>query len=110
MAKTLIIRARELGKGDARLGGLLMANMLRLLGEEEERPETVIFLNEGVRLLCEGSLVLDHLRRLEGLGVQLLACTTCLEYYGLIGKLIVGKPTTMVKTVQSMMSTETICL
>ena len=108
MAKTVIIGSKELGKGDDRLGGLLMASMLRVMGEAEERPETIIFMNAGVYLLCEGSQALDHLRRLQELGVQLLACTTCLEYYDLADKLRVGKPTTMIKTVGQMMGSDTI--
>ncbi len=108
MAKTVIIGSKELGNGDDRLGGLLMAGMLRVMGDAEEKPEEIIFMNAGVYLLCEGSLVLDHLRKLEGQGVKLLACTTCLEYFGLIDKLKAGKPTTMSKTVVQMMETETL--
>jgi hypothetical protein len=39
-----------------------------------------------------------------------LACTTCLEYFDLVDKLQIGKPTTMVKSVQAMMSSETVSL
>ena len=51
-----------------------------------------------------------HLRRLEEPGVEILACTTCLEYYDLVDKLKIGKPTTMVKSIQSMMASEMVCL
>ncbi len=108
MGKTFIIGSRELGKGDDRLGGLLMASMLRVMGDSEDKPETIIFMNSGVYLLCEGSQVLEHLKRLEGQGVELLACTTCLEYFDLADKLMAGKPTTMFKTVGKMMETETV--
>jgi hypothetical protein len=42
------------------------------------------------------------LRRLEAQGVTILACTTCLEYFDLVEKVQVGKPTTMVKSIETM--------
>jgi selenium metabolism protein YedF len=100
--KTFLIQSESLGRGEDKLGGLLMANFLRLLGENNEKPESIIFWNTGVRLVCEGSKVLDHLRRLESQGVTILTCTTCLEYFDLVDKVAVGKPTTMVKSIEAM--------
>ena len=101
--KTFLIQSEGLGRGDEKLGSLLMANFLRLLGESADKPGTMIFWNAGVHLLCQDSQVLEHLKRLEEQGVELLACTTCLEYFDLMDKLAVGKPTTMAKSIQSMM-------
>lgn len=109
-SKVFLIQSDGLGRGEERLGGLLMASFLRLLGESQEKPGTMVFWNTGVRLVCEGSQVLDHLKRLEEQGVEILACTTCLEYFDLVEKQKVGKPTSMVKSIQSMMSSEMICL
>lgn len=109
-AKTFLIQSEGLGRGDDQLGKMLMANFLRLLGESQEKPASLIFLNSGVKLVCEGSEVLDHLKKLEEQGVEILACTTCLEFYGLVDKLKAGKPTTMVKSIQAMMNTATVCL
>jgi selenium metabolism protein YedF len=110
MAKTFLIQGEGLGRGEDKLGGLLMANFLRLLGESPEKPGAVVFWNTGVRLACEGSPVLAHLQKLQGQGVEILACTTCLEYFGLADKLKVGKPTTMVKSIQAMFSSDVVCL
>jgi selenium metabolism protein YedF len=101
--KVILIQGESLGRGDERLGLLLMANFLRLVGESDKKPDTLIFWNSGVRLVCEGSQVLDHLKRLEHQGVELLACTTCLEYFDLKDKLVLGKPTTMVRSIMSIM-------
>lgn len=108
--KTFLIQSQGLGRGEDQLGLMLMANFLRLLGESAEKPAKLIFWNTGVRLVCEGSQVLDHLKRLETQGIELAACSTCLEYFGLMDKIKVGKPTTMVKSVQSMLNTETVSL
>jgi len=109
-SKVILIQSEGLGRGDDTLGGMLMANFLRLLGENAEKPKTLVFWNGGVRLLCEGSEVLGHLKKLEGQGVEILACTTCLEYFDLAHKLKAGKPTTMIKSVQAMMDSDMVCL
>ena len=108
--KVFLIQSEGLGRGEEQLGSLLMANFLRLLGANEEKSETIIFWNTGVRLVCEGSRVLAHLKKLEEQGVTILACTTCLEYFELEDKIVVGKPTTMVKSIQSMFNDALITL
>ncbi|MBA7646259.1 hypothetical protein ES703_54021 [subsurface metagenome] len=109
-SKVILVQSETLGSGDETLGSLLMANFLRLLGESDEKPSTLIFWNTGVRLLCEGSEVLNHVKRIEEKGMEILACTTCLEYFDLTDKLTVGQPTTMVKSIQSMMNYDVISL
>ena len=108
--KIFLIQSEGLGRGDEQLGSLLMANFMRLLGDSEDKPSSIIFWNAGVRLLCQGSKVLEHVKRLEEQGVELLACTTCLEYLELMDKLSVGKPTTMARSIQSMMSGDLVSL
>ena len=109
-SKVILVQSETLGSGDETLGSLLMANFLRLLGESDEKPSTLIFWNTGVRLLCEGSEVLNHVKRIEEKGMEILACTTCLEYFNLTDKLTVGQPTTMVKSIQSMMNYDVVSL
>ena len=109
-SKTILIQGEGLGRGNDELGKLLMANFLRLLGESPEKPKMLVCWNAGVKLLCEGSQVLEHLKKLTFQGVEILGCTTCLEYLELIDKLKVGKPTMMKKSIDAMMETDTICL
>jgi selenium metabolism protein YedF len=101
--KLFLIQSESLGRGDERLGSMLMANFLRLLGESRDKPSALIFWNTGVRLVCEGSQVLDYIKRIEQKGVEILACTTCLEYLDLMDKLAVGRPTTMLKSIESLL-------
>ena len=105
-----LIQSEGLGRGDDQLGMMLMANFLRLLGESKNKPAKLLFWNTGVKLVCENSRVLDHLKKLEESGVELLACTTCLEYFDLQEKQKVGKPTNMLKSIQSLMDGEVITL
>lgn len=109
-SKVFLIQSEGLGRGDDRLGLILMANFLRLLGESRDKPSRLIFWNSGVRLVCEGSPVLDHLKRLDSQGIEILACTTCLEFFDLTDKLAVGKPTTMTASIKAMLETDVVSL
>ena len=108
--KVLVIQSSSLGRRDEQLGELLMASFLRQLSDSDDKPERLIFWNSGVQLLCEGSGVINPLRKLEEAGVEILACTTCLEFFDLLEKIKVGKPTTMVKSVQSILNDDVVCL
>ncbi|MGD0352907.1 MAG: sulfurtransferase-like selenium metabolism protein YedF [Dehalococcoidia bacterium] len=108
--KVFLIQSEGLGRGNEQLGSMLMSNFFRLLGESEDKPNSMIFWNTGVRLACEGSPVLHRLKQLEEQGVELLSCTTCLEHFELTDKLAVGKPTNMMKSIQSMMDNDIVSL
>ena len=109
-SKAILIQSEVLGRGDDELGMLLMANFFRLLGESRDKPAALVFWNTGVRLVCEGSWALAHLKKLEEQGVEILACTTCLEYFELTDRLKVGKPTNMLKSINSMLNSDMVCL
>ena len=61
----------------------------------EPLPETIILFNSGVRLVVEGSPVLEDLQDLCGRGVEILACGTCLGYYELKERIAVGEVSNM---------------
>jgi selenium metabolism protein YedF len=109
-SKVILIQSEVLGRGNDELGTVLMSNFLRLLGESRDKPATLAFWNTGVRLVCEGSWALGHLKKLEEQGVEILACSTCLEYFDLTDRLAVGKPTTMLNSIHSMLNSEMVCL
>jgi selenium metabolism protein YedF len=109
-AKVILVQSEGLGRGDDELGELLMSNFLRLLAESTDKPRTLAFWNSGVKLACEGSWALVHLKKLEERGVEILACGTCLDYFELKDKLAVGRPTTMADSVKDILGTEMVCL
>ena len=49
-------------------------------------PGAICFYTSGVKMVVEGSPVLDVLQSLESRGVRLIICKTCLDYYGLARK------------------------
>jgi intracellular sulfur oxidation DsrE/DsrF family protein len=53
-------------------------------------PAAICFYTDGVKLVVEGSPVLEPLKSLEARGVHLIICSTCLSYFGLEDKVRVG--------------------
>ena len=92
-----------MGRGDAELGSILIRAFFHTLGEVDPVPDTIIFLNTGVRLACEGSVVRDDLRALEADGIEMLACGTCLGYFELKEKLAVGQVSNMYDIAETML-------
>lgn len=99
----LVVSSDIMGRGDAELGSILIRGFFHALGEVEPLPQTIIFINTGVRLACQGSPVLDDLRAVEGSGVEMLVCGTCLGYFELAEKLGVGQVSNMYDIAESML-------
>lgn len=92
----LFISSDVLGSGDnQQLGSLLMQSFLHTTSGLTSRPETIIFMNSGVKLVTNDSLVLGELRQLENQGIEILACGTCLSRLQLIDKIVVGQVSNM---------------
>jgi selenium metabolism protein YedF len=91
----VLLTADGIGQGDQDLARLLMRGFVYTLTETDQPARRVILMNSGVRLAVEGSESLGHLRKLEERGVEVLACGTCLEFYGLTKALGVGGITNM---------------
>ncbi|MHC5057197.1 MAG: sulfurtransferase-like selenium metabolism protein YedF [Planctomycetota bacterium] len=91
----VFVASRLFGEGEEELGRILMRAFVKTLKELEPRPAQAIFANGGVFLTTEGSDLLDDLRELEQLGVEIVSCGTCLDYHGLVDKLGVGRSSNM---------------
>ncbi|MCF7805193.1 MAG: DsrE family protein [Candidatus Marinimicrobia bacterium] len=88
---TLIMITNEgMGTGDAELRYILINTYLSLLNDNDVLPGAICFYADGVKLVTEGSPVLDVLKSLEQKGVDLVLCNTCLKYHGLLDKIGVG--------------------
>jgi selenium metabolism protein YedF len=97
MSKTLVLTVpcETMGRGDDELGAILIRSFFHALGQTTPRPDTIIFFNGGVKLVVEGSPVLEDLQALCGQGVELLACGTCLGHFDLKDKVAVGEISNM---------------
>ena len=91
MENTVIpVTRNRMGNADEKLQHLLFSKYLELLSQQESLPAALCFYTDGVRLVCEGSPVLEPLRNLENKGVRLIICSTCLNYFDLAARVEVG--------------------
>lgn len=93
--RILLLGSEGMGRGDDGLGLTILGNFLKTLVGNPLRPEKIVCWNAGVKLLSYDSPALDTIQSLEGIGVEVLACKTCVEHFGLQGKLQAGQITTM---------------
>jgi len=91
------VTADTMGSGDDELGALLLRSFLKTQAQLDRKPEAILFYNDGVKLCCEGSLLLDDLRSLENAGIEIIACGTCLNFFELGDQLRVGRVTDMLE-------------
>jgi selenium metabolism protein YedF len=91
-----------MGKGDDDLGAKLMRGFLRTWIDATPKPWRMIFINSGVRLTTTDDEAVDAVSLLEDKGVEILSCGTCLQHFGLEGKLRVGKVTNMYEVIESL--------
>lgn len=92
-AKAIVIIFKNNGMGltsEQPLKDKLTKTFLTLTQQNPNLPRAICFYTDGVKLACEGSPVLDELRSLEAMGVRLILCQTCLDYFGLKDKVQVG--------------------
>jgi hypothetical protein len=88
---TVILVARQgMGEAPEVLQQKLFNTYLRLLLENETLPEAICFYTDGVKLVIEGSPLLERLSLVEQKGVRLVICSTCLDFFGLTDKVRVG--------------------
>jgi selenium metabolism protein YedF len=106
--RVLVVSSDVMGRGVPELGNILIRSFFHTLGEVEPVPQTVLFLNTGVKLACEGSQVLDDLRALETKGIEMLVCGTCLGYFEITEKLAVGQVSNMYDIAETMLGAGTI--
>ena len=79
-----------MGAADPTLQHTLLRKYLLLLQENGTLPEAICFYTSGVKMVVEGSPVLDVLQALESCGVRLIVCKTCLDSFGLFNQVRVG--------------------
>lgn len=79
-----------MGAADPELQHTLLRKYLVLVQGNNSLPGVICFYTSGVKMVVEGSPVLDLLKSLETRGVRLIVCKTCLDHYGLLEKIRVG--------------------
>lgn len=89
------IKSQKMGEGSDELGAILMRGFINALTEADVKPTHIVLYNSGVNLTAEGTDTADTLQKLEDIGVTVLVCGTCVDYYQLKGKIKVGMVSNM---------------
>ncbi len=91
MSEAVVLITKEgMGSAEPELQKTLLDTYLRLMLEDSVLPWAICFYTDGVKLVVEGSPLLERLGELEKRGVQLIICSTCLSYFGLSERVRVG--------------------
>jgi selenium metabolism protein YedF len=100
----IFIGSDIVGRGEnTALGSLLMQSFLHTVGGSKAMPETIIMMNNGVKLTTSDSPALGELKQMEKHGVEVLACGTCLDRLELMDKVAVGQVSNMYTIAETMM-------
>ncbi len=89
-ATVLVFTRAGMGHAEPALQERLSTTFLSLLIQNDLLPAKICFYTEGVKLVCEGSPVLEQLQALEAQEVEMIICKTCIDYFGLADKVRVG--------------------
>jgi selenium metabolism protein YedF len=102
LGTVVVFASDRMGEGDPELGAILMRAFGQTLVQMEV-PRKLLFYNRGVFLTLNDSPVLAELKGLEEMGVELLVCGTCLDFYKVKDRLAAGKVSNMFTILESQM-------
>ena len=98
----VILSDNHMGRGDDVLGDILIRAFIHTLLQLKPLPETIICYNAGVKLAVKDSPVIDDLQQLAQVGVDILVCGTCVNYFGLGDQIAAGHISNMYDIAETM--------
>jgi len=100
----VVLSADVMGRGEDDLGRILLKAFLNTLAESDPLPWRMVLFNRGALLAVEGEDTVEALLNLSRLGVEILVCGTCLDFFGLKDKLAVGTVSNMYDILTTMLA------
>ncbi|HUU81872.1 MAG TPA: DsrE family protein [Phycisphaerae bacterium] len=101
MGTVLILNKDQMGHGSRELGEKILGACLRKL-LDFPNLEAVVLYNSGVHLAVRGSALAADIHQLDEKGVDILACGSCVEYYGVQDRLVVDRISNMDEIVSAL--------
>ncbi|HVN58635.1 MAG TPA: sulfurtransferase-like selenium metabolism protein YedF [Bacteroidales bacterium] len=98
------VTSDTMGSGDDILGKKLIKSFFVSVSCLDVLPDVMVFYNSGVKLAVKDSDVIDLLREIEGKGVEIILCSTCVDHFNLAGSLGAGKTGDMFQILQKLSS------
>jgi len=101
--KTVVyVGSDAMGNGSDELGRVLMRNFLFTLNELATPPDTLLFVNAGVKLVVTDSEVLEALTKLVDKGTDIASCGLCLDFFELKDQVQIGRVTNMLEVAETL--------
>ncbi len=95
-AHVIYVSSDRVSEGENQdLGLALMQTFLQTIKDIRPLPSHVIFMHRGVTLLKEGTKTAEAACELKELGVGIIACGTCLDYFKVMDQRACGKVSNM---------------
>jgi len=85
------IASSSVGIGDCELGQAMLKSLIANINNLDKLPDTLIFINTGVKALAEDEEMQKNVAELIDLGVDTYYCGTCSEHFGVTKRIKVGK-------------------
>ncbi len=98
----MTVKRNRMGDGADELGEILIKAAINTIPDMDIKPNKMIFFNSGILMTLNDSAVLESLKKLENLGIEILVCGTCLDYYQKKEELAVGRISNMYDILDSM--------
>ena len=97
-----VISSDSMGRGSDELGWALLQTYIQTIKDVQPLPARILFYNSGVKLVTAASGALGALVRLQELGVEILVCGTCLDFFQLKSAIQVGHISNMHEIMSAM--------
>ncbi len=97
-----VIYSDSMGRGSDELGWAMLQTYIQTIRDVQPLPSKILLYNSGVKLVTSASGALEALRQLQELGVEILACGTCLDYFRLKSAIQVGQISNMHEIMSAM--------
>ncbi len=104
------VHSNTMGRGDDALGGILIKGFLKTLRDVDPKPAKLVFVNKGVFLTTEGSELIEDIKELEEMGIEVLSCGTCLDFFNMKEKLKVGLASNMFDITSALMQADKVVM
>lgn len=102
----VVLNSDEVGRGDSTLGKQLAKSFVSSLTEQDVLPEYILMYNSGVKLAINDADTLEDLQDLEKMGVKIMECGICVNFFDIKDQLGVGSITNMFQITELMRSAQ----
>ena len=98
----VVLDSDEVGRGDSTLGKQLAKSFVSSLTEQDVLPEYILMFNSGVKLAMKDADTVEDLQALEKMGVKIMECGICVNFFDIKDQLGVGSITNMFRITELM--------